>query len=395
MKKEKLKLTKNSFRTAIKTFSACVGITAVCMLITAGFLYGGNNSKPVALEASLFNGNTGFTQTAADTSILSEASAEAEINKNKNVPKFVIPLGSSFGIKMFTDGLIVSSVSELYTENGMVCPAVDSGIKPGDYILEVNGKEISNNSFLAQAISSSEGKSISLKVKRNEEIFNASVTPVFSDGAFKAGMWVRDSAAGIGTLTFYNPQTGIFAGLGHGICDMDTNSIVALKSGEPAPISICGITKGEINKPGQLRGYFSSDKALGSLIANSETGIYGRLDSPPEGLPLEVADKSEIKCGDAEILVSLDKDGPKIYKVKILEVNPKTQKTKNLVIEITDPRLLELTGGIVQGMSGSPIIQNNKLVGAVTHVFTDNPKTGYGIFASTMVEESVTFSMSN
>ena len=200
------------------------------------------------------------------------------------------------------------------------------------------------------------------------------------------GVWLRDSMAGIGTLTFYDPATGVFAGLGHGICDMDTNGVMALRSGEPAPITLSGIVKGQADSPGQLRGYFSSEESLGTLLANRETGVYGTLHQAPAGEMVETLTREEVATGPVQLLVSLDETGPQLYEAEIQEIINRDKTTKNLVVQVTDPRLLERTGGIVQGMSGAPILQNGKLAGAITHVFTEDPTLGYGIFISNMLE---------
>lgn len=351
------------------------------MLLSLTFLSPGTG-EPDVLEASVFNDGKAS---------ISEAAAAPQAA----VPQSVIPLGSTFGIKLFTDGLIVASLSDIYTDDGISCPAADAGLKPGDYLLKAGGVPIQNNAALAKVISASEGQPVQLTVKRGDEVFEAAVTPVYGEGSFKTGMWVRDSAAGIGTFTFYDPVNGVFAGLGHGICDMDTNGVMSLKSGEPSPITLCGIVKGAENAPGRLKGYFSSDTSLGRLFCNNETGVYGSLDTPPQGESIAVLTRDEVKTGPIQILASVDENGPKLYEATILKVLGKEQKTKNFVVKVTDATLLDTTGGIVQGMSGCPILQDGKLAGAITHVYTEDPTTGYGIFAETMCEESVAFSMSN
>ena len=221
-----------------------------------------------ALEASVFNGGASFPQeSGADTSQTLTAE-EAR----------VVPLGTAFGIKLFTDGVIVASLSQISTEEGPRCPAEEAGLRPGDYLLEADGMAIQNNTALAAYIGRSQGQPIRFTVRREDQVFEAQVTPVYGDGAFQAGMWVRDSAAGIGTLTFYDRESQVFAGLGHGICDRDTSAVMALKSGEPAPITLCGIEKSQPGQPGQLQGYFSSQDALGELLGNNDTGVYGTLD---------------------------------------------------------------------------------------------------------------------
>lgn len=359
---------------AVKLFALSVGATALCMLGCLGFLSGGK--EPSALEASIFNGGKEFSH--------QEDSAAAAAAQDTS--RQVIPLGSAFGIKLFTDGVIVASLSDIYTEEGVCCPAAEAGILPGDYLLQADGQDIPDNGALARYIGSSQGEAISFQVRREDQVFSVEVTPVYGEGSFKTGMWVRDSAAGIGTLTFYDPATGVFAGLGHGICDMDTNGVMALKSGEPAPITLSGIVKGQADSPGQLRGYFSSEESLGTLLANRETGVYGTLHQAPAGEAVETLTREEVTTGPVQLLVSLDETGPQLYEAEIQEIINRDKTTKNLVVQVTDPRLLERTGGIVQGMSGAPILQNGKLAGAVTHVFTEDPTLGYGIFISNMLE---------
>lgn len=359
---------------AVKLFALSVGATALCMLGCLGFLSGGK--EPSALEASIFNGGKEFSH--------QEDSAAAAAAQDTS--RQVIPLGSAFGIKLFTDGVIVASLSDIYTEEGVCCPAAEAGILPGDYLLQADGQDIPDNGALARYIGSSQGEAISFQVRREDQVFSVEVTPVYGEGSFKTGMWVRDSAAGIGTLTFYDPATGVFAGLGHGICDMDTNGVMALKSGEPAPITLSGIVKGQADSPGQLRGYFSSEESLGTLLANRETGVYGTLHQAPAGEAVETLTREEVATGPVQLLVSLDKTGPQLYEAEIQEIINRDKTTKNLVVQVTDPRLLERTGGIVQGMSGAPILQNGKLAGAITHVFTEDPTLGYGIFISNMLE---------
>lgn len=359
---------------AVKLFALSVGATALCMLGCLGFLSGGKERS--ALEASIFNGGKEFAH--------QEDSAAAAAAQDTS--RQVIPLGSAFGIKLFTDGVIVASLSDIYTEEGVCCPAAEAGILPGDYLLQADGQDIPDNGALARYIGSSQGEAISFQVRREDQVFSVEVTPVYGEGSFKTGMWVRDSAAGIGTLTFYDPATGVFAGLGHGICDMDTNGVMALKSGEPAPITLSGIVKGQADSPGQLRGYFSSEESLGTLLANRETGVYGTLHQAPAGEMVETLTREEVATGPVQLLVSLDETGPQLYEAEIQEIINRDKTTKNLVVQVTDPRLLERTGGIVQGMSGAPILQNGKLAGAITHVFTEDPTLGYGIFISNMLE---------
>ncbi|MGI6254490.1 MAG: SpoIVB peptidase S55 domain-containing protein [Acutalibacter sp.] len=377
---------KRTVSKAVRIFALSVGATALCMLGCLAFLSGSRHPK--ALEASVFNGGRDYSSVSASVQTAAPAASQGSPGK-------VIPLGTAFGIKLFTDGVIVASLSDIYTDNGVCCPAADAGIQPGDYLLTANGRDIPDNAALAQYISSSLGEPITFQVRRGDQVLEVEVDPVFGGGSFKTGMWVRDSAAGIGTLTFYDPDSGLFAGLGHGICDMDTSGVMALKSGEPAPITLSGIIKGEKNAPGQLRGYFSSDESLGTLLANKETGVFGTLNNPPSGEAVEILSREEVHTGPVQLMVCLDETGPQLYDGEIREIVNRDAQTKNLVVQVTDPRLLEKTGGIVQGMSGCPILQDGKLAGAITHVFTEDPTSGYGIFAQVLWEECQTCSDAN
>ncbi len=301
----------------------------------------------------------------------------------------VIPCGTPFGIQMYTNGVMIVGISEIQSGGEIVNPAKEAGLQPGDIILQINGVKMEQNEQVAQTIEGSGGAPVQVTVRRGETLHETTLCPVLSDvdALWKGGLWVRDSTAGIGTVTFYQPEDGKFGGLGHGVCDVDTAGLMPLRNGKLVPVAINGIVKGERGRAGELRGYFSSDTPVGDLLANLETGVYGVLWSCPvqqEAVP--VAMKQEVVSGPAQILATLDENGPQLYDIRIESVNyDETAKTKNLVLSVTDPVLLEKTGGIVQGMSGSPILQNGRLAGAVTHVFVNDPTHGYGIFAENML----------
>ncbi len=305
---------------------------------------------------------------------------------------WLVPCGTPFGIKMFTNGVVIVGVADIKTMEGVANPASVAGLKVGDIILSIDGKKVNQNEEVAQIIENSNGKSMKFLVKRDSAQFTATLTPAKSaiDELYKGGLWVRDSTAGIGTVTFYNPSTGVFGGLGHGISDQDTNELLPLRSGEIVNVTINGIVKGEKGAAGELRGYFNNDISVGNLCANVEEGVYGTLQSPPvNNKALKVAMKQEVKIGAAQILTTIDGNTPQYYDVQIESVNYRDNaRTKNMVVRITDKKLLDATGGIIQGMSGSPIIQDNMLVGAVTHVFVNDPTRGYGIFAENMLTTS-------
>ncbi len=297
--------------------------------------------------------------------------------------------GNVFGIKIFTKGVMVVGISAVETSKGSICPASDAGIKLGDNIISVAGKSVSSNEDVSALIKESSGKSIDIVIWRSDKKKTVKLTPALSkDGDLKAGMWVRDSSAGIGTMTFSDPITGVYAGLGHAVCDVDTGETLPLQNGEIVGAKIRSISKSQNGKSGSLCGEFDGGR-IGSLLANTEAGIYGVLDSKNQsGKIVKIALKQQIKEGDAQIYTSIDNTGPKLYDCKIIKIKYNEAHTHNMVIMITDNELLEKTGGIVQGMSGSPIIQNGMLIGAVTHVFVNDTAKGYAIFAENMYDRS-------
>ena len=301
----------------------------------------------------------------------------------------VTPGGTPFGIKLFTEGVMVIDIGNVDTAEGTACPAKVAGIQKGDILLTVADEPISSNEQIAGIIEQSGGEAIPVNLRRNDKTIKTMLVPLKSsaDGKYKSGIWVRDSSAGIGTVTYYDPNTGNFAGLGHGICDVDTGEIMPLQSGEVCNVVINSVVKGRAGTPGELRGAFASNVPCGFLHLNNESGIFGTLLEEPNSLDsIPIKLKQEVTAGPATILCTLDDGEIQEYEINIdkVDLNPK-QVTKNMLITVTDEKLLEKTGGIVQGMSGSPILQDGKLVGAVTHVFVNNPAKGYGIFAENML----------
>ena len=305
------------------------------------------------------------------------------------VESSVVTLGGTpFGIKLYTDGVLIVSLSEVMTESGKCSPAKSCGLKTGDRILSIDGKEVFTNKEVASLVENSAGKALTLTISRDEITSTVVLHPVFSkeEQTYKAGLWVRDSSAGIGTLTFYDPKTGVLAGLGHPICDVDTGTVIPVSGGEIVPARIYSVGKSIAGSPGELRGGFEQGR-LAKLSSNNAAGVYGVADKAIIGETYPVALKQEIKEGDAKIFTTVEGTKPQWYSIRIRNVNYKDASiTRNMLIEITDPALLEKTGGIVQGMSGSPIIQNGKLAGAVTHVLVNDPTKGYGIFAENMLD---------
>ncbi len=301
----------------------------------------------------------------------------------------VVPCGTPFGIKIFTDGVLVVGMSDVDTANGPSNPARSAGIKAGDVILTINGKTVTTNEQVAEMVEQSGGKTMTFHIRRDNIAFDVKFVPAKSvnENRWKAGLWVRDSSAGIGTLTFYDPQSKTFGGLGHAVCDVDTGEILPLSTGEIVPARIFGVQKGVSGTPGELRGGFETG-TLGQLTVNSETGIFGSLTNLPSAVQtVPVCMKQQVKTGAAQILTTIDGTKPEWFDIRIDQVHYNdSSPTRNMVIIITDEELLEKTGGIVQGMSGSPILQNGKLVGAVTHVFVNDPTKGFAIFAENMLK---------
>ncbi len=301
----------------------------------------------------------------------------------------VVPCGTPFGLKMLTEGVVVVGLNPVETRTGSAYPADTAGIQKGDVILQVDGEAVHSNRELTACVRKSAGRPMRFTVRRGEEVLTLSVTAAKSlaDGEYRCGIWVRDSSAGIGTVTFYDPATGVFGGLGHAVCDVDTGEAMPLSSGEVVPVRITGVRKGEAGEPGELEGSFLSGVPSGLLCLNNETGVYGVLyDSPSRREAVPLLFRQEIREGAAQILATVRGNAPELYDIVIEKVDLSgNAPTKNMVIRITDPELLAETGGIVQGMSGSPILQDGKLAGAVTHVFVNDPTRGYGIFSENML----------
>lgn len=298
----------------------------------------------------------------------------------------VIPSGECIGVKMYTDGLIVVNTSELKDQNGKTKNlAHEYGIKKGDVIKKINGSKATSSHDFADTVTGSGGRAVTLTIERDNQTTEKKVKPIKTDDGYKLGIWLRDSTAGLGTITFFTEDS--FAALGHGICDIDTGNIMPIHRGIIQECTITSIVKGSNGSPGAITGNIEGIEK-GKITKNTEIGIFGTLNTPPSGNALPVADKKEVKTGDAVILADVDGNGVKEYSIEIKRIFPPMSDTKDMVIKITDSSLIEKTGGIVQGMSGSPIIQGGKLVGAVTHVFVNDPTRGYGIFIENMLTEA-------
>ncbi len=301
----------------------------------------------------------------------------------------VAVLGTPFGMRIYTKGVLISDITDVLTVNGNKNPAKDAGLKIGDYIVSVDGKKIYTNEDLGYIVETSNGKNMKFEVIRNNTkiYFNFAAVPDKITKQYKIGVWVKDSSAGIGTLTFYNPSNNIICGLGHGVCDDDSKKLLKIEKGEIVSAKIISISKGSIGEAGKLEGRFKYQN-LGDIVLNCEKGIYSNFTGDIKFTNLtEIALKQEIKNGDAEILCTVDGEEPKYYSCKVeIKKGGYNSSTQNMIVTVTDDELIDKTGGIVQGMSGSPILQNGKLIGAVTHVLLEDSKKGYAIFAENMLE---------
>ncbi len=303
----------------------------------------------------------------------------------------LVPGGMAFGVKLFTDGALVVGFGSVTADGKTYSPATSAGLKLGDIITTINGTQVSGNSDIAEIVEQSEGQPIVVVFLRDGETIMTKISPVFGDdGQYKIGMWVRDSSAGIGTITYIDQEIGTLGGLGHAITDIDTGEIMPIQSGEIVEIEITSVKKAKSGSPGELIGKFVSQNKYASLLSNCETGIYGEYDTEfYDGTAIPIALRQEIEKGAAKIIATIDNSGPKTYDIEIESIRlSDNNPTKNMIVKVVDPELIEATGGIVQGMSGSPIIQNGKIVGAVTHVFVNDPTKGYGIFIENMLESA-------
>ena len=306
-------------------------------------------------------------------------------------PKELIPCGNPIGIYVETNGILVLGSGRITGDDGMNYEPINNKLKSGDYILKVNNKMVNQKKELIDEVQKCDGKDVTLLVRRNKEDFTINIKPVkTASGSYKIGAWIRDNTQGIGTLTFITPD-GQFGALGHGITDVDTGLQMDVKEGSIYKAQIMSIVKGKEGEPGELIGMIrqSGQYKMGHISENTYQGIYGRMDSGVNnGLdlkPLAIGLKQEIRKGKAKIRCTVqDKIEDFDIQIVSLDLN-NTNNSKGIVLKITDPRLLKMTGGIVQGMSGSPIIQNNKIIGAVTHVFIQDSTKGYGTFIENMV----------
>ena len=307
--------------------------------------------------------------------------------------KRLIPGGQALGVAMRTEGVLIVGLSDVAED---VSPAKSAGLAAGDVITGVNGTAVTTAEALTGLLNQIGPTQVQITYRRAGENRTALLTPHKDEttGAVRLGAWVRDSTAGVGTLSFYDPDTGRYAALGHAITDGDTGSVLSVSEGQVLKANIVAVQKGQKGMPGELKGSFLREgEVLGDIRRNSVLGIYGTMHGAaknplyPDGLPIGL--RSGVHTGKASILSSVDGTGIHEYAIEITRVNPQTSPApKSMVLRVTDEKLLEATGGIVQGMSGSPILQDGRIIGAVTHVFVSDPTQGYGLYVDWMLEET-------
>ena len=293
--------------------------------------------------------------------------------------------GQVVGIQISTEGVMVAGVAQVETTEGVCSPAAEAGIKEGDFITEIDGRKVNSAKELIDGVGSRCGERVALTVVRGDKNLSLNIQPVKSaEDQWMLGMWLRDGVSGIGTVTYCDPSTGIYGALGHSISDFDTGIMVPLSQGSITDAEVIGITKGAAGAPGELNGCADLGKVLGSVLGNTDHGIYGRVYTALGG---QLVETGKICVGRASIVSTINGREAQEYQVEINRVY-KDANGEHVVLTVTDPDLCAQTGGIVQGMSGSPILQNGKLVGAVTHVFVNDPTRGYGISIQDMLDDA-------
>ncbi|WP_298654387.1 SpoIVB peptidase [uncultured Eubacterium sp.] len=391
---------------AIRIFDVILFV--ICVVIF-GVIIWGNAALPSGVVT--YNGNSEplakvFTYTGKSTSLAVDKQTATprrenlklfgiipvkEVTVTEKAEQKVMVSGEVFGIKLYTDGVIVVGIQEVQTDSGKKSPSGSAGIEVGDIIVAIDGENVYTSDQVQSILGANNGGSFEVKIKRGERYRDYTVTPVYCEreGCYKAGMWVRDSTAGIGTITFYNKQSGIFAALGHQINDIDTKEIMPMLDGEAVKATVSKIEKSTRGTTGSLECDFTN-QTLGKLLSNTDCGIYGAYAEISEcAKEYPVAAIQEVKKGKATLISTVEKGQPKKYEIEITHIGfNENNREKNMIVKVTDKDLIDKTGGIIQGMSGSPIIQNGKLVGALTHVIVGNPQKGYAVFAQTMAEES-------
>lgn len=377
---------------AKKSIKAFSGLLIALLLFSCALSGSGHLSASESLSCfSPINACHADTLRTPSPTFSATTSANVGRTRTANQSLRVYPGGMPFGVKFITEGVLVVGFCDIQNGGQVSNPSLDAGLRQGDLILKINGNPLSGAAELTDLVEKGNGAAIQVLYSRDGKEYRTTLTPVYSgaEGRYKTGIYVRDSGAGIGTVTFILPESYAFGGLGHGICDAETGALLPIQRGSVVGVTISGVVKGLSGTPGEVKGYFSSGKT-GSLLSNTDCGVYGVLSSLPAGTPsdpIDTAKREELKSGKAHIYCTLDSNKTECYEIEIFDIHRDATSNKCFSIRVTDPRLLDKTGGIIQGMSGSPIIQNGKLVGAVTHVLINDPTTGYGIFIDNMLNQ--------
>ncbi len=365
-----------------------------------------NNSENV-IEASIREHDSNGFKKTYDLNGIDSGKAEMELkllgfipvkNYNLNVvdrPN-LIPGGIAIGVRLNTKGVLVVAVTDVIGSTGnRFSPAKDAGIKVGDSIIAINGIKVLNSDHVVEILNDLKDNEASILVKRNKGEFLTKAVSVKSiqDNCYRLGIWVRDKTSGIGTLTYIDQENNVYGALGHGIVDLDTGSLLPIENGKIMSADISEIQHGQKGNPGEIKGvFYETNNTIGDINLNSSFGIYGELEEDyidkMNTSSIPIAFKEEVVEGSAEILTTIEEDKVEKFDIEIKKIDSQENPSqKSMIIKVIDKKLLEKTGGIVQGMSGSPIIQNGKLVGAVTHVFVNDPTKGYGIFIEWMLKQ--------
>lgn len=378
-------------------FKTLFGITLEETYSSSPNLISINNDDSIQASSEFVSSDNSKTGTSVVTLKLFGTIPLKDISINVIPNTEVVPLGNVVGLKLYTNGVLVVGMSEVNGEdNQKYKPYESTGIEEGDMIIEINETVITCTNDLISTVKSFGDEALTMKFVRDGNVLETTITPIkTSNNEYKLGLWVRDTAAGIGTATFYDPSSGMFACLGHGILDVDTEDLLDISYGEFITTNITSIVKGEKGNPGKIQGTIDSGVTLGTIYKNTEFGVFGIMDNVSSlnidtSKAYPVALRDEIEVGPATIMCTLENNVRKEYSIEIEKIFVNNnENNKSMQLKITDSELLNTTGGIIQGMSGSPIIQNDKVVGALTHVLVSEPTQGYGVFADLMIKQSI------
>ncbi len=369
-------------------------LTSLCcflLIFTFAFAYplGIFASSGTSLAFSEYDGDFDYLTVSLEPKTQNTSVSASRLDTSELRSLKLYPGGVPFGVKFLTEGILVVGFCDVDNGAKKENPSAAAGLKIGDRIVAINGKTPISSAELNELADKSGGKPITVEYVRFGNRYTCKLTPVYSksEGCYKTGLYVKDNGAGIGTVTYIVPDSLAFGGLGHGICEGESGRLMPISRGSVLDVTINGVVKGQVGEPGEVKGYFSSSKT-GSLLKNSSCGVFGVFATLPKSLPsepLSLALRDELHEGKAYIYCTLDESGPKKYEIEISNINREEKDGKCFTVKVTDKRLLDVTGGIVQGMSGSPIIQDGKLAGAVTHVLINDPTSGYGIFIENML----------